>query len=123
MKSLKILSNNLGEDDKEYVEATLELLKFFIRDNVDNSKLLLSDVLFEFISEIPYIYSKSVFELIYQAISSISYNQVELHSSKSIIERIYKYLIKTNVLKNLKYIDLLHLGNWLEYSSNYQYKL
>lgn len=97
LKSFKILSNGIDDEDKNYVDSIFELLKFFIQDSVDYSKLILSDVLFDYISEIPYTYSKSVFELVNQAIIILSENQIEFHSTKSIIKRIYNYLIKTNV--------------------------
>jgi len=97
MKSVKILSKVLNEEDKNYIEGIFMILKFFIKDNIDNSMLLLSESLFGYIQDIPYIYSKFVFELIYLAINNFNNENLEIYYTKTVLKRIYNYLIKSNV--------------------------
>jgi hypothetical protein len=111
LKSLNFLSSSLNEPNDELYDELitniLNLLSFFINENMQNSKLFISDSLFYYIKEIPFKFSKKVFELIYIAISNISKFSNELYNTKSIIKRIHSYYKKILVIKYYK--NLLNL--------------
>lgn len=96
LKSLKFLCKKTYEDVKQdyYYKSILKLLKLFIQDDVQNSKLIVTEALFTFIEEIPIDYSTDVFEILLLAVTNIAKANLEFHYTKSILKRVYMYTFK-----------------------------